>query len=164
MEEKAVATTTKLYNIELDANDEIMYEFDNGITTFDPNAVHHVRPRLIQANRYIAQLNNNIGELRTQLSETRSRYFENARKLEEILQENVDTIDVDVIKAICEIYDIELKKTIKFKASIEVRGEVEVDLWADEDDYFEDVEFSVDFEWGTDGTITDVSTEDISER
>jgi len=56
-----------------------------------------------------------------------------------------------------------MKKTVEFKATIEVKGEIEVDFWTDSEDYFEDVDFDVDFGWGSEGSIVRTDIAEIEE-
>lgn len=152
------STVTTYYNIEMQY-DEILPTPD-----FDPEAVGQVRPKLIEANLYIAKLNNLIGEKHTELNEERSRRYELKGKVEEFLTENIEDLGRELVKELADIFDIELKKTIKFTATIEVEGELEVDLWTDSDDYFDDIEFNVDLSYYSDGTVTSTDVTEITER
>ena len=162
MEEQAVAvaenTVTTYYNIEM--------QYDAILPTpdFDPEAVGHLTPKLIQANQYIATLNNLIGEKHSQLNDERSRRYDLKSKVEEYITENIEDLGRELAKELAEMFDIELKKTIKFEATIEVIGEIEIDLWTESHDYFDDVEFDVDLSYYTDGTVTSTDVTEITER
>lgn len=146
------------YNIQMQ-DDEILPTDE-----FDPEAVGHLRPKLIQANKYIESLNKALTEKDEAYRTFRSQTFQTKNKLEDYLKENAEDMDIEHVKDIAEMFDIELKKTIEFTATIEVRGEIEVDLWTEEDNYFEDVDFQVDLEYGTDGSVSRIDVTSIEER
>lgn len=157
--ETTEVTTVKMFNIVTDEQGEILPE-----EGFDPYASGHLRPKLVSANQKIDQLNQAITDKVTEVSRERSRRFELKNELSEYLQENHEDMDIEHVKAIAEIFDIELNKTVEFKAKIEVTGSVEVPIWTDDEAVFEDVEFSVDLEYGTDGDVDNVSILSIDEK
>lgn len=130
---------------------------------FDPEAVGQVRPKLIQANLFIESLNKSLANYSEMYNTLRSKNFAKIADLEQFLKDNAEDMDIDHIKAIAEIFDIELKKTISFKATIEVEGEVEVDIWTKEYDYFDDVDFDVTLGYNCEGSISSTDVKEIDE-
>lgn len=151
-------TVTTLYNIEMQ-NDDILPTAD-----FDPSAVGHLRPRLIQANMHIQSLNKALAENADLYNTARSKHWTKVGELEEFLKDNADDMDSDHIKAISEMFDIELMKKVPFKATIEVTGEIEVPMWTDEYSYFDDVDFDVSLGWSANGNVDRTEITEIEEQ
>lgn len=149
MEQERVITS--LFNIEIDENGEII-----GNEQFDPEASGHLRPKLITANQRVQALDESY-------KSERMRYYQKKNELEEYLKDNHQNMDNDHVKEIAEIFDIELTKTIEFKATLIVKGEVEVPIWTPDDDVFEDVGFEVDLDYSTDGTVESTTISEIEE-
>ena len=149
MEQERVITS--LFNIEIDENGEII-----GNEQFDPEASGHLRPKLITANQRVQALDESY-------KSERMRYYQKKNELEEYLKDNHQNMDNDHAKEIAEIFDIELTKTIEFKATLIVKGEVEVPIWTPDDDVFEDVGFEVDLDYSTDGTVESTTISEIEE-
>lgn len=140
---------TSLFNIEIDENGEIM-----GNDQFDPEASGHLRPKLITANQRIQALQDSSANDRRQ-------FFSKKSELEEYLKDNHQNMDTEHVREIAEIFDIELTKTIEFKATLIVKGEVEVPVWTEEP--FEDVDFEVSLNYSTDGSVDSVEISEIEE-
>lgn len=130
---------------------------------FNPEAVGQVRPKLIQANKFIESLNKAMAEQAELYNSMRSKHFAKITELEDFLKENAEDMEDSQIREIAGIFDIELKKTIEFKATIEVQGEIEVDIWTKEYDYFDDVDFDVTLDYNTYGSISSTDVTDIRE-
>lgn len=143
--------TTSLFNIELDENGEIV-----GNEQFDPEASGHLRPKLITANQ-------RIQGLEEAYKTERSRYYLKKNDLAEYLQDNYQDMDNDHVKEIAEIFDIELSKKVEFKATLIVKGEVEVPIWTADDDVFDDVGFEVSLDYSTDGEVSSTEISEIEE-
>jgi uncharacterized coiled-coil protein SlyX len=155
------------FNITVTENGDILPEYNDpmlkDIMVFDPEAPGQLRPRLVSANRRIDELNARYENTNNRLSYLSSQVAQQKNQLEELIKDNFDDLGKHLAEDLANIFNVEMKKTVEFKATIEVKGEIEVDFWTDSEDYFEDVDFDVDFGWGSEGSIVRTDIAEIEE-
>ena len=156
---------TKLHNITIDTETgTVQPEYENGVMTFDPTALGHVLPRLVGANQAAVNYSNAIDQNNRLHQEFRSRYFGEKSALEEYLLDNADDIASNHLEEIAEIFGINLKKTVEFVATIEVRGSVEVDAWVSDQDAIDDISFDDITISGLESSVDSIDLENIQTR
>ena len=162
-------STTEIhyFNIVTNQNGDILPEYNDpmlkDIMVFDPEAPAQLRPKLVSANQRVGALEATYLNASNQIASMRDRAYNQKSALETFITDNFEDLGKELSEELAGIFDIELKKTIQFKATIEVKGELEVDIWTDEDDYFDDVDLTVDFGWSSEGSIDRTDVTDIRE-
>jgi hypothetical protein len=161
--------TTEIYhfNIVVNENGAILPEYNDpvlkDIMVFDPDAPAQLRPRLVTANQKIGALEASYLNASNHLGSLRDRAYQQKNQLEEFIKDNFDDLGKHLAEDLASIFDLEMKKTVEFKATIEVKGEIEVDFWTDSEDYFDNVDLTVDFGWGSEGSIARTDVTEIEE-
>ena len=161
--EASVGKDTEYFNIKTNYNGDIVEEWIDGVKVFDPEAPGQLRPKLIGANVQIESMTQELITWKDRYQYERGRYYESKNKLESFLKDNCEDMDTDQVKELADMFDIELTKEVEFVAKLEVRGTIVVPLWTEQSDVFDDIEFSVDTHYGTEGSVDDYTLLEIDE-